>query len=661
MTRALLLVVLAGLVAAPPARAQLGIDLGGPAAKKETKKKKDDHGKKKKAAPPPARARPERTEEAPPAPVPAPAPVPERAAPAQERAARPEEPAVPEPPPPPALPPSSSRPQRKEKGQQPGLSLTPLDQKATAAAKERLDAAKKLLDEKATETAALAFDQIMRDPKLSSVHDEARYQRAKALARLGLSYSALGAFDDVLDRGPSGTRFFHSSMEWLFWIGRRLPNEQPLLARVARHAAQGIPPTFEDRVNYFLSKYEFERGRALADAGRAGEAKTAWAEARRLAAKVREQSGAPASAPPASAGDAAKDGPAPDALDLFARAKFVDGLVAYAEGHDAPATDAFKDVIRVTNPKKTRRPDLELRELAFLQLARIHYQNRQNRYAIFYYGKMPWGGQRWLEGLWEASYAHYRIGDYEKTLGNLLTLQSPYFKDEYYPESYVLKAIVYYENCRYPEARQVLEKFSSIYDPVYAELTRLTGATRTPDAYYELVRGGAASGGVARKILKLAETDQNVARLVDSIGAAEAEMDVGLGARRPEFRSSALGKDLHDRLAAERVALVEEAGQRMRGKLEYERDQLRQLLAQALRIQIEVSRKEREALEGSLAKGSQVEVVRDLKYSYAVSDEHLYWPYEGEFWRDELGTFSYTLTKGCKDRLPRSPSKTAAR
>jgi hypothetical protein len=136
-------------------------------------------------------------------------------------------------------------------------------------------------------------------------------------------------------------------------------------------------------------------------------------------------------------------------------------------------------------------------------------------------------------------------------------------------------------------------------------------------------------------------------------------MDAGLGARRPEFRQAALGKDLHDRLAGERLALVEEAGQRMRAKLEYERDQLRQLLAQALRIQIEVSRKEREALEGSLAKGSQVEVVRDLKYSHAVSDEHLYWPYEGEFWRDELGTYSYTLTKGCKDRVNRP--KSAAR
>src|SRR6266540_1772132 len=629
MTRAILLVLLATLLAAPPARAQLGIVIAGEPAAKDAKKsgkkdakKKSDKRKREstpsrhgaKAAPAPAeRTSPpgesaERREPVAPAPVPAPPPAAAVPAPGPERATDPE---------PAAPPPAAARPSRKERTQQqPGLTLTPLDEKASAAGKERLDAAKKLLDARATETAALAFDEI-------------------------------------LDRGPSGTRYFQTSMEWLFWVGRRLPNEQPLLTRVARHAAQGIPPAYEDRVNYILARYEFERGRALADAGRVGEAKAAWAESRRLAAKVHEE-GVAAAAPKGQAHDA----PEQEGGDVYARARFVDGLVAYAQGNDAAATEQFKEVVRLTNPRKARTADPELRELAFLQLARIHYQNRQNRYAIFYYGKMPWGGERWLEGLWEASYAHYRIGDYEKTLGNLLTLQSPYFKDEYYPESYVLKAIVYYENCRYPEARQVLEKFSSIYDPVYAELTRLTGATRTPDAYYELVRGSAASGGVARKILKLAETDQNVARLVDSIGAAEAEMDVGLGARRPEFRSSALGKDLHDRLAAERVALVEEAGQRMRGKLEYERDQLRQLLAQALRIQIEVSRKEREALEGSLAKGSQVEVVRDLKYSYAVSDEHLYWPYEGEFWRDELGTYSYTLTKGCKDRLPR---KAAAR
>jgi tetratricopeptide (TPR) repeat protein len=372
-----------------------------------------------------------------------------------------------------------------------------------------------------------------------------------------------------------------------------------------------------------------------------------------MASLVREQAGA---------GDPkGKEAPAAEEGDVYARARFLDGLVKYAQGDDTGASEAFKDAVRLTSPKRARRPDAAVRELAFLQLARIHYQNRQNRYAIWYYDRMPWGGENWLEGLWEASYAYYRVGDYEKTLGNLLTLQSPYFQDEYYPESYVLKAIVYYENCRYPEARLVLETLNGVYEPVFDELTRITGTPQAPAAYYDVVglehQGGSA---VARKIRKLAFTDQNVRRLVQSVQEVEHEMDVGIGERKG-LKDTALGKRLVQQLVVEKAGLVEEAGARAKATLEYERDALRALLAQALRIQIEVARKEREALEGSLAAGFQVDVVRDLKFSYAVSDEHLYWPYEGEFWRDELGTFSYTLTRGCKDRLSKGQATEATK
>jgi tetratricopeptide (TPR) repeat protein len=633
---ALLAAAAVALAAAPAARAQLGIDLSAPPKEekkaKPTKKQqtKKAPAKKPAAKPAPSAAKP------PPAPAPTPEPAPAPVAPL------PGEPA--EAPPPVVAPAPPPRPSTQSEG----ISIAPVDPKQSAAAKERLAAAKRLLDEKANETAALAFDGLLRERAYAEVHDEARYQRGKALARMGLHHSALAAFDEVLARGPQGSRFYHSAMEWMFYVGRKLDNEGPVLARVARNAQGGFPPDYEDRFNYLLAKYHFERGRALADAGRSAEAGAAWAEALRLAARVREEAGG---APRAPTGGEAAPSPA-DAGDTYAKARYVEALVRYAQGDDAGGVEGFKEVVRLTNPKRGRRPDPELREAAFLQLARIHYQNRQNRYAIWYYGRMPWGGERWLEGLWEASWAHYRIGDYEKTLGNLLTIQSSYFEDEYYPESWVLEAIVYYENCRYPEARKVLETFGKKYEPLYAELAKLTARPQPPAAFYDLLRSGGS--GTMRRILKLALTDQNIRQLSGSIGEIERELDRGIGQRRAEFRASPLAGDLKAKLSAERARLIDEAGQRARGKLEYERDQLRALLAQALRIQIEVSRKEREALEGSLAKGEQVEVVKDLKYSTAVSDEHLYWPYEGEFWRDELGTYSYTLTKGCKDRLPRS-------
>ena len=595
--------LLLALLLAAPARAQLGLDLGGPAdakkaepAKKADPKKKVDPKKKEPAKAEPKKAEPVRDE-------------PKKVEPAKAEPKK-------SPPAPAQAPPASG------------------------VARARLEAARLLGDQKKYDAAAMAFDAILRDPALAEAHDEARYLLARSLAQAGLVHSSLGYLDEILERGPSRTRYFHSALEWLFKVSRSTASEQVVLPRVARYAREGAPPEYQDRFHFLLAKYEFERGRALDEAGKAEEARTSWREASRLAGLVRKEAGASAAAQVAGAEE---DG------DIYGRAQFVDGLARFALGDEEAASEKFKDVVRLTNPKKGRSGDAELRELAFLQLARLHYQNRQNRYAIFYYGKMPWGGPQWLEGLWEASYAHYRIGEHEKALGNLLTLQSAYFKDEYFPESWVLKAIVYYENCRYPEAKSVLQSFNERYEPLYDELVALAGRPAAPSVFLEQA--------VSPRVRRLAYTDQSIKRLADAAAEVDAEVDHGIGDRGKEFRASPLAASLKERLAREKIQLTTEAGLRARAKLDYERDQLRSMLAQALRISIEVSRQEREALEGSLAAGSQVEVVKNLRWTHAVSDEHLYWPYEGEFWRDELGTYSYTLTKGCKDRPPRSSGR----
>ncbi len=531
------------------------------------------------------------------------------------------------------------------------LAVPGLDVSGKSAANQKLENAKKLFNSKNFEAASLAYSDILRDPALGEGFEEARYQLAKSLAKMGLYHSALSKFDEILNKGSQG-KYFHTSLEWLFFIGRRTVNEKVVLNQVARFSNERFPPAYEDKFHYLLSKYAYERGRALAEAGQVAESKKSYDEARRLADQVSTEAGA---APAPSAGMDAEE--TSDAGDVYAKAQFVKVLVQYALGDQKAALESFKEVVRITNPKRARHPDQKLRELSFLQLARIHYQNKQNRYAIFYYSKMPWGGQSWLEGLWESSYAHYRIGDYEKSLGNLITLHSPYFRDDFFPESYILKAIIYFENCRYPEARAILEDFNAMYEPVHGELSRLTAGNAAVTSYFEMIEDAEKSKDVGthaalmRKVMKIALSDQNVRALNESILEIEKEMDHGIGDRRDAFRYSALTKDLQEALKAERQKLVEEAGARARQKLEYERDGLRELLQQALRIKIEVSRKEREVLQGSLSAGGRIDVIRDYKYSVAVSDEHLYWPYEGEFWRDELGTYSYTLTKGCKDRL----------
>ncbi len=587
--------LLAALALAAPAAAQLGIDLNADERAKEEQQRKDRQEKRRPEAKP---------------------------------APRPQAPVT-----------------------MPGLDIgAPGARKGEAA--QRIALANQVFKRGDFEEAALAFDAILRDPGLPEAHDEARYQLAKSLYRLELYHSSLAQLDQILQRGPQGTKYFHNALEWLFQVGKKTVNEAVIVNQVARYANGALPPSSQDAFTYLLARYSYERGHALSEAGQQAEARRAYDEAHRLAGQVRLEAGS-------RAASGQGDDPGATEGDLHAKARFLEGLVQYAQGNGAAAVESFKDVVRLTNPKRGRAPDPRLRELSFLQLARIHYEHKQNRYAIFYYDKMPWGGESWLEGLWEASYAHYRVGDYEKTLGNLLTLQSPYFRDEWFPESWILKAIVYYENCRYPEARAILDEFHGAYEGVHAELDRLTTERTTPTALFDLLdetqKGrGAGARPVLRRVLKVAFTDRDVKRLDDSILEVEKELDVGLGERRAAFRGSALAKDLRAQLAAERKRLVEEAGARTRAKLEYERDGLRELLQQALRIKIEVARKEREALEGALTRGGQVDVLRDYRFSSAVSDEHLYWPYDGEFWRDELGTYTYTMTKGCRDTTARA-------
>ncbi len=116
------------------------------------------------------------------------------------------------------------------------------------------------------------------------------------------------------------------------------------------------------------------------------------------------------------------------------------------------------------------------------------------------------------------------------------------------------------------------------------------------------------------------------------------------------FKYSELSKDLLEGLKEQRTALIEKAGIMSKGKLESELMALKQLLANGLRIKFETTTKEKEFLEEQLKAGGRTAVVKKYRYTVAVADDQLYWPYEGEYWRDELGTYQYTLTKGCIER-----------
>lgn len=518
----------------------------------------------------------------------------------------------------------------------PTMSFDAIDVTGRSAERQRIEAANALFKKGEFVESALALDEILKDQKAADLHLESKYLLGKSLYKLGLYHSSLQQFHEVLAAGAQ-SKVFKSSLEWLFFIAHKTVNEEIILDEVAKYSNYEFPAKFQSEFKYLLARYHFNRGRALLEVG---DAKATEDGKREIFEAGKLVSGFPLTDP------------------FYAKAKYIEGLDRVASGEDATALESFKEVIRFNNPRSNPKWDPELRELAFMQLARLHYGSRQNRYAVFYFNKIGAGSDQWLESLFESSWAHFRIGQYEKALGNMVTLQAPFFRDEYFPEALILRAVIYYENCRYKEARSILDDFEKAYSPVRDELERIVkeGDAKGGDAkqYFEVLeeferrsQSGEPNALVLGRVLKLALSDKDLKATNDSINEIDAELDA-LGTKPETFRYSDVAKRLDESLKKERAHLIGKAGLIAKAKLTLELEYLTSLLSQALRIQFETSSKEKEFLEASLTNEAKREELSGYRYSVAVGDDEEYWPYEGEYWRDELGTYEYTLTKGCR-------------
>lgn len=205
----------------------------------------------------------------------------------------------------------------------------------------------------------------------------------------------------------------------------------------------------------------------------------------------------------------------------------------------------------------------------------------------------------------------------------------------------------------------IVEDFERLYGPVQEELARMVEQNLDATEYYNVLsevqrknkEGGEKSSTdlILERVLRLALTDKDLKSTNDSILELEGELD-NFNQRSDAFRYSNLVKALDEDLKVQRTRLIAKAGIMAKGKLQYERSELERLLADGLRIKFMTTEQEKEFLQAQLEAGGKKDIVKNYRHSVAVSDTELYWPYVGEYWRDELGTYQYTLTKGCIDR-----------
>ena len=92
-------------------------------------------------------------------------------------------------------------------------------------------------------------------------------------------------------------------------------------------------------------------------------------------------------------------------------------------------------------------------------MARVFYSTQQFDTSIKYFEKLDQNTADWAESLFEASWAYFMKTLNSKALGNIHTLNAPYFEDQFFPESMLLKSVIYFKYCLYDQAQEAIQDF----------------------------------------------------------------------------------------------------------------------------------------------------------------------------------------------------------
>ncbi len=498
--------------------------------------------------------------------------------------------------------------------------------------------AKKLFDQERWSEASLALYRVVvgetgDDPGNQQL---AQYYLAISLYRLKF-YQASYAIFSVIADNPNHLKF-RETLLWLAKLATQLPEPADIIERVGKYNDSQLE-RFDNaqqrdlywQLNYMLGRYKY-RNRQYGDAIR-------------LFSKVDKDS------------------------EYYVKSQFFAGISYVQMRKSVPAVKSFQRVENaLERGAKGVEDEARLRDLAYLSMARTYYSAsirldgetnapvvdpEKLSAAVKYWDLIEPASEYWLDALFEESWAYFMAGQYPQALGNIHTIESPYFPAAFYPEAQILKAVIFFANCDYEKATIVVAKFNQHYIPLREGLEkvmkRFQGANQE-EAFFKFlkqVRDGEANlDDEVRPIVEAALSDRQLLRNIEYVRILEDEIN-RFKKSPASFRSSALGQQVQDALKLARDLAVRRAGELAMQRYQRMLDELNEHVRNGEKILIDITAAQRNLLDEAIKKDQVTAEEAEIFGVVNPDEEHVLWPFTGEYWRDELGFYRAVVMSAC--------------
>jgi tetratricopeptide (TPR) repeat protein len=432
----------------------------------------------------------------------------------------------------------------------------------------------------------------------AAIAQDGDYVLAQSLERRGYPFGAFFHYAAIVQAGPAHPDHL-KAIEGAAATAEQLRDDvvaPHLFEKISGDALSALPPERLAKIHASLALLAYRAGR--------------YEDSARLLSRVPADSGA---------------GP---------QATYLRGLLQQRTAPEQ-AVSTFRDLAGM------RRAPNELRELAWLALGRTLYGLHRYAEASAAYQKLPRFSRHWDEGLFEGAYADLMNGDPGGALGKLHSLHSPHLRDEFAPESVNLTAVLYQQRCLYPQVRAALKELDGEYLPMRDQMKKLLGSNLALEEYWRMLSPGDARLPPAAQhhLLK----NERIASMRAYLEQLDRE---NTRVRVDGTLSAALKNDLLEALLQQKEQSERLGGKFVQGRLSDMVRLIDVLEGDRELIAFETTKGEKEMLETRYDASAQL-ASQQLRRPAMPQGGHEYWPFDGEYWPDEIGYYRYTVKDAC--------------
>ena len=298
-----------------------------------------------------------------------------------------------------------------------------------------------------------------------------------------------------------------------------------------------------------------------------------------------------------------------------------------------------------THPK-TKRYYAVIKESCHIHVARIHYKNKDFKGSLELYEEIPKKSYRWPYILLEKGWGHYNLKNYNKTLGILVTYKSPLLESYFIPEAEVLTALSYFKMCLWTDTMLIINKFYKFYKPQTDSLKEFLNKHKNSKDYFLKLALKSKENILEeniyiKKLLTQIKKSVKFSLDLNSLSASQIELE-----KLKNEKENKLVKRVLPFVA--KIVRLKETSMNYFVKSEMYSfiNEIHRFAYEMFNIKLEVMSKQRhliykdQQLVSDRSRGDLNNI--DVK----VDDD--FWEFNGAFWADELGDYSFGLKSNCE-------------